>query len=238
MNDALAEHLPFVYKDGMSTGLQKEVRRSVNASIDRTCPPPLRVHPDILRDDRNVRYATEADLNFLVALRGKLNWAVGYTPRGAFQDRIERRRIIVIDERGEPAGYINHTHRKDGLTHISQVAVHPDLWRTACGTHVMQTIINAAQDAGSDALTLRSALDLPANYFWPTMGFLPQGTVQGQVRPLIAWARPLKDRLVFPILSPPRGGRTLVEMHVPYDPNAHRTFKHHRARPPTTHQQA
>ena len=166
-----------------------------------------------------MRYATIADATYIWDLSERMRDSIGYAPRGAIVDRIERQRVLVIEENGSIAGFISHTHRIDRLTHLPQIGVDPALWRTRAGTLVMQTVIQAARDAGSTALTLRSALDLPANFFWPTLGFLPQGIIAGQRRTLSAWAKPLTDRLQFPVHAPPRGAHEQTHMLLPIGVN-------------------
>lgn len=140
---------------------------------------------------RIIRPGLPSDLNYLCDLQNRLHDAVGYTPRGGLQERLETGRLVVIQENDDPAGFINFTHRRDRRTHISQLAVDPAIWRTRAGTDVMTVILNAARNAGSECVTLRTALDLPANAFWPTMGFEELGCEQGERRILVCWRHPL-----------------------------------------------
>lgn len=163
--------------------------------------------PKIVTDTgRNVRYAKPGDLSYIYHLQNVLNHSVGHAPRGALQDRIDTARIIVIEENDHVAGFLNFTHRQDQVTHISQVAVDPEIWRNAAGSAIMQVIIQSAKDAGSKALTLKSALDLDANQFWPTLGFIPQGLIQGKRRWLSAWTRIISADIAYPIQTPTSGG--------------------------------
>lgn len=140
---------------------------------------------------RVIRPGLPADLPYLCDLQNKLHESVGYTPRGGLLDRIQTNRLVVIQENDLPAGYVNFTHRRDGHTHISQLAVDPAIWRTQAGTDLMKTILDGARRAGSHFVTLRTALALPANEFWPTMGFEEVGCEQGQRRMLVCWRHPL-----------------------------------------------
>lgn len=151
--------------------------------------PPTHTQTDPVH--RIVRMGVESDLDYIVALMSRLNDSVGFCPRGAIAERIETRRIVVVEENGEPAGYVNFTNRRDRTTHISQVAVDPAIWRTTAGTSIVSTILRSATQAGSQLVTLRSALDLPANDFWPTVGFEDVGGQRGQKRWLICWVHRL-----------------------------------------------
>ncbi len=157
------------------------------------------MHPNVIltsgpigdATQRVIRPGLPKDLPYLYDLQNKLHASVGYTPKGGLQDRIETGRIIVIQENDDPAGYVNFTHRRDGRTHISQLAVDPAIWRTKAGTDLMQMILDGARRARSTHVTLRTAIELPANEFWPTMGFEENGCQMGRRRWLACWRHPL-----------------------------------------------
>lgn len=150
--------------------------------------PDLRPPTDLKRNDRSIRYATAADVPFIYDLANKYTNMIGYCPRGGIDDRVHSRRVILLEQNGQHAGYVSATHRLDGITHLPQVAVARELWRTDAGSDLLRTLVNAASDAGSLAITLRSAVDLDANRFWPTLGFELLGTFPGRRRDLNAWA--------------------------------------------------
>ena len=107
-------------------------------------------------------------------------------------------------ENGDAAGYLNFSHRKDRKTHISQVAVHPDVWRTRAGSRLMDLIAKGARTAGSYAITLHTAVDLPANLFWPSLGYTPQALTNGKRRASLHWALHLFEKPASPIITPVR----------------------------------
>lgn len=150
---------------------------------------------------RKVRLAIPDDLTFIYDLQRKLEDQVGHAPRGALLDRINTDRIVIVTENDEPAGYLNFSHRKDRKTHISQVAIHPHVWRTQAGTRLMNLIRRAAVDAGSWCITLHTAVDLPANLFWPTLDYRPQTITQGKRRPALHWALDLYRDPAPPIIT-------------------------------------
>lgn len=167
--------------------------------------PVLRVGSAIDPDMRHIRYAEPADVHYVYDLAARFTKMVGFVCRGAIAERVDTRRIILVEENGQPAGFVSLTHRVDQTTHLPQIAVEEELWRTHVGTSLMHVLINSATDAGSLAITLRSALDLHANFFWPQFGFLPQGNIAGRKRVLACWAKPLSDQVAFPIFAQPRG---------------------------------
>lgn len=151
---------------------------------------------------RLIRHARLKDLAYVYALQNRLHDHVGYTPRGALDERIRTHRMLIVEENGDPAGYVTYTHRRDRRTHLPQVAVDPAIWRTLAGSELMQRLITSATRAGSYALTLKSAIDLDVNHFWPRHGFTPQHVEQTRTRSLVHWARKLVPMGTRPILAP------------------------------------
>lgn len=158
----------------------------------------------------DIRTGRPPDLNYLISLQNKHHHEVGYTPKGGILQRLHENRILVIAYNDAPAGYIAFTHRRDGRTHVPIVCVEDALWRHHIGTALMDNLIQRARLAGSYALTLKSAIDLPANHFWPSLGMTPQAVVQPKRRALVCWALPLRPDVPLPILPPatPRNPRT------------------------------
>lgn len=180
---------------------------------------------------RTVRPGRPGDVNYLYSLENTLHHAVGFIPRGGLVHRLETHRVLVITENGDPAGYVTFTRRRDGLVHVPQVCVDPEIWRTAAGTQLVTYLRSIAICSGARAITLRSAHDLTCNLFWPTQGFILQGTVHGKQRTLNCWALPLDGRTEYPIVGVPAHGgikarthRTLPE-HEPYATSRNQTLR-------------
>lgn len=153
-----------------------------------------------------VRAAVPEDLTWMTSLQDRLHDYIGYTPRGALLDRILHRRIIVAEYNDDPAGFVTFTHRLDGTTHLPQLGVHPDLWRTHLGSQLWASLERSARCHASRYITLKCAYDLPANYFWGTVGCVPLGVTRGHRRMLNVWVRPLRGNIpVF--LRPPKSPR-------------------------------
>lgn len=138
-----------------------------------------------------VRIATPRDETYVWHLARTYKHDLGFLPRGALTDRVQTGRILLATRNDAPAGYVSYTHRLDGITHLPQVAVDPELWRTTLGTALLTALIALATAAGSYAITLRSAIDLPANKFWPALGFHLVAHTPGRRRELLHWALPL-----------------------------------------------
>lgn len=156
---------------------------------------------------RHVRWGRPRDLSYVYDIMNRMHDSVGYAPKGGLKDRLETRRILIICENDDPAGYLSFTHRADGHTHCSQVAIEEEIWRTHAGTEIMQTLIDDALEHGSHGITLRTAIDLQANFFWPTLGFLPQRVDQPKRRRQIHWALFLDACPDQPMITPIRGAQ-------------------------------
>lgn len=161
-----------------------------------------------MADTRIVRRATLRDVPTMYALMNKLNAYVGYVPKGGLIDRVETGRIVVAECNGHVAGYVSYTHRRDGLTHLGQVAVHPDLWRTKHGSDLWQWLEGSALMAGSEAITLKVAADIPAVRFWDALGLVAVGFEQPKRRRLIVYAHSLRA------LDARNTGRVVTPRHV------------------------
>lgn len=143
---------------------------------------------------RQVRNATPADLAFLLDLQRKWSNNVGFLPRECFIRYTATRQILVVTENDCPAGYLSWTYSPSGLLRLPQVAVHPDLLRTTIGTKLLRHIMRAAQRHAASLIRLTSRSDLPANDFWPTLGFRCTAILTPRTtrnRPLLEWSLPL-----------------------------------------------
>lgn len=148
-----------------------------------------------MSEEPTIRPAEPADLSFMLDLQNRLNYAVGVIPRGAILERIETRRILTVTVNGELAGFLNYTHRRDRVTHVSQLAIDPELWRQRFGTLALARLMTNAVNLGQDALTLKCAEDLDANSFWETQALDCWGQTNGRRRTLIIWGKVLNPRL-------------------------------------------
>lgn len=134
-----------------------------------------------------VRIATPEDVNAIRHIQNRHSKAIGYLPGQAIEERAASARIIVIEENEEPAGFITFTHRRDGRTHVSQLAIDEQLWLLGLGSRCMEVVAAQAADLGQLGVTLKCALDLPAQRFWPRLGFQSGGLTQDRYRQCEAW---------------------------------------------------
>jgi len=151
---------------------------------------------------RRVRLATMSDLSYVYSLQARYHDEVGYCPRGGLIHRIDTKRILIVEENDSPAGYVSATHRRDGRTHLTQIAIDPWLWRTTAGTVLLRRLTTSARMHGSRWMTLKCAQLLPANEFWTAQGFAVTEVRREQVRPLNCYAKALTTNTRFPPTAP------------------------------------
>lgn len=120
-----------------------------------------------------VQRATAADrelLLFVDDLAKKNSHAVGFLPYQAYQSALEAKRVLLLIENDEPAGYLIHgpeiTHSK-----IYQVVIHEQLRRIEHGRQLVDSLREHLQQFEVHTLSLHCAEDLDANRFWNAIGF-------------------------------------------------------------------
>lgn len=152
-----------------------------------------------------MRIATPGEVAALYSLQGK-SWSrdAGFVWRGALEQRATRGDIIAAMIDDQPAGYILLARRVDAICHVSQVIVHEDLWRAGIGARMMRLARELALRAGSNSLTVKCAVDSPAQRFWPAIGLQPLGDVEGQRRLLRQWSVPIGPGGVLRLPPPAR----------------------------------
>lgn len=162
--------------------------------------------PDTPAPTNPITVATQSDLKTILWLQAKWKDDIGFLNRAAHGIRIGLGGTYLIAENGEPAGYVMTHPGEDGCCWVKQVAVHPDLLRSALGSQLLARIVADAQAGGLTMLRLRSRVDLPANAFWPTLGFQFVGqlfTRNRQRNTLNEWTLALTDPTARPA-PPPR----------------------------------
>lgn len=160
---------------------------------------------------KRITVATDHDLPAIMALQRRWVDDVGYIYRSAHAYRIALRGTILIWENDEPAGYIMTHPRQDAVLTVKQVAVHPDLLRSTHGTQMMHRVITHASRHHCTMLRLKSRTDLPANDFWPTLGFHRAGRTRLITRrrtPVYEWtldltaSQPIQSAQAVPAGNP------------------------------------
>ena len=144
--------------------------------------------------NRTVRIAEPSDLPFVLDLQKRWSNNLGFLTKSALAEYIGTHQLLVVLENDQHAGYLNWTCTKTGLVRIPQVALEPELLRTTIGTKIISHLQRAAKRGHCSVIRLRSRSDLPANKFWPSLGFHITATFLNKTKrmlPLFEWTLPL-----------------------------------------------
>lgn len=127
----------------------------------------------------------------------------------ALEFNLENAHVDVIEENGEPAGYLLG---RPGLgwqplcRPIFQAAVAMDAQRRHNGLALLGKIETEARAAGSICLQANCAIGVEANEFWHAAGFKPIVHLTphtARAREIICWRKPLVNRLPLWFIQPP-----------------------------------
>ncbi len=117
-----------------------------------------------------VRLATLADLAYIVELAKRETDTIGFIPRAGYVQCIQDRRVLLVEENGQEAGFCYWTQGE--LAHVIQIAVQDDARRLRLG----QALIAEVDRQACAGISLRCWGTLPANDFWRALGFTRLGT--------------------------------------------------------------
>lgn len=158
------------------------------------------MHPDLdqipqLRPNKPgiVRLARPIDLPFIEHLARSNTEEVGFLPKQAIGEYIDRRAVMLAMENGDPAGYLlgkHHVPDYPGTTMIHQACVCFDARRRALGLSLVKRYTTAAAVSGNGAVQLWCRGNLDANEFWKAAGFEAMALRPGGERrgiPHILW---------------------------------------------------
>src|SRR4051794_11982696 len=160
--------------------------------VNRVSPAPAGFH---LRSggaaSADVRPATPSDLAYVVKLQKAHGDALGFIPRAALAYKIERCRVHLALENGEPAGYLHHGSMASEEVRIFQAAIQYDARRRHLGLALVDDLLRRASGAGAQAVSLRCLSQLEANDFWRAAGFRLLDAEPGAKGTLNVWGRVL-----------------------------------------------
>lgn len=159
---------------------------------------------------REIRTATPADLNFVLHLARQFSNNVGFIPRSAIDEYLDRQAITIAFENGQPAGYLLGNPRlkwQPALRPISQAAIAYDAQRRRHGYALIAKLETEARAAGQAGLQAICRTDLEANLFWQAAGFVKICHLRpdtARKRDLIVWRKPLIKKLPLWFAQPPK----------------------------------
>ena len=124
------------------------------------------------------------DLKFLDHLQKRFSQQVGFLPRQALEWNIERGKVSIALENGEPAAYLlgkGNYLRDPHFGIIYQAAVSYDARRRLMGTALVQHFMDHMEPEVR-LIGLWCAQDIEANEFWQACGFEPIAARHGSRR--------------------------------------------------------
>ena len=171
---------------------------------------------------RSIRIGRPSDLSYVLDLQKRWSNNIGFLRKAALLDYLETKQLLLVLENGQPAGYLNWTCTRKGLVRIPQVAVDPQLLRTTIGTKLMRHVERAAVRGSCSVIRLTSRSDLPANRFWPMLGFHITAAFLNKTTRLLPnfeWTRLLIDpsQLAQGFLTDGKSFRPLLRNRSPAD---------------------
>lgn len=127
----------------------------------------------------SIRPATAADLSYIVSLSKKHATELGFLPRLAMENYLERDRVRMATENGEPCGYFLTGGLGVERLRIFQACVQLDARGLNHGLALLSQTINSALLSGTNHITLHCRDGLHSNGFWSACGFKSAGLLLG-----------------------------------------------------------
>lgn len=114
-----------------------------------------------MNEHHNIATATPADLPYVEHLARLHSNNIGFVPRAALLDHIERRNVRIFTVNDEPAGYVLASGGKLRSFRLIQVAISEDLWREGYGTLLIYDARRAAAQCRVSTMTATIRAGLP-----------------------------------------------------------------------------
>lgn len=134
-----------------------------------------------------IRKATENDLDAVKAIADAHRTELGFVRRPTLQEAIKRGEVIVAQSGESLVGFVHYHHRRDTQTTLYDIAVAPTFRLAGIGNILVTALIAEAQTLGKQVIILKCPAELPANGFYPRLGFKCQAEEPGKRRKLIVW---------------------------------------------------
>ncbi len=137
--------------------------------------------------DITLRKARLEDVPELKPLLDAHRHELGFVIRPALQKRIQAAEVFVACDDGIIVGVMAYHHRRDEQTTLYHIVVAP-AWRgQGIGRRLIQALQQEAQRLDKHHIQLKCPQDLPANDFYPRLGFQLHAVQDGRKRTLNVW---------------------------------------------------
>lgn len=144
-----------------------------------------------------VQIASTADLSFVLNLQKRFAAQLGFLPTVALEDYIQRGRVKLVMDNGQPAGYLLGNEKLRCARHVAPLthtAICYDAQRRLLGAQLVDAAVDDATNGGRSIVQCWCRVDLDANKFWSALGFVAVAIRRPDTSrglPLILWRRPL-----------------------------------------------
>lgn len=138
--------------------------------------------------DMLIRKAESRDLSTIKRLADENRTTLGFVLRPALAAGIEQGWVLVAEkEDGELAGFVHYRHRLDEQTTLHEICVAERFRIKGIGRRLVVTVASEAAALGKTHIRLKAPVDIPANAFYLTIGFVLEHTEPGKKRPVNVW---------------------------------------------------
>lgn len=149
-----------------------------------------------------IAQAVDQDYCYIDALQRQLVNNVGFVPRTAIRNHLERRSYNLLRINGQPVGYAMQAGGIRKPFRLIQVAIQPDAWRTGLGTLLIRLALATARTKPKSDMTATVRQGLPMNQVVTATGAQIASydlTPKARKRPLIhyTWNDSQNDPLPF-----------------------------------------
>jgi N-acetylglutamate synthase-like GNAT family acetyltransferase len=138
-----------------------------------------------------LRKACERDLASIKPLLDAHRHELGFVIRPALQKRIQADEVLVacdiVGDVETIIGVMAYHHRRDEQTTLYHIVVAPAWRKRGIGRRLIQALQQEAQRQGKHHIQLKCPCDLPANNFYPRLGFQLHEVQDGRKRALNVW---------------------------------------------------
>lgn len=98
-------------------------------------------------------------------------WAQTFPPE-LFAQHVRTRTLWVVTIDDSPPIGMAFTSEIDGIAHLEEIDVHPDVAGRGVGSELLEAVVAIAQASGYEAITLATIVDVPWNApFYAKRGF-------------------------------------------------------------------
>jgi len=149
----------------------------------------------------SIRIAKPSDLTYIIALAAKNADALGFLTRAATENYIERRKVTLARENGDPCGFLLTSARDRAEVRIFQACVQYDARGLRHGIAMLSGLITEAASHGAHQISLHCRDGLASNAFWQACGLhltsiIPGGHTRRRV--VNVWTLPIHEALHLP----------------------------------------